>query len=144
MTIGIVVFNQIGGAGETSATVNLATDEAVCTDPDVSIYTLLITKQGDPNRMILKAPNDDFGVLPGDTRTYMADIELLPVRNRELRLTRLFKKISKRYDYFVVDCPPHLDVISGYTLMVCRRLLVPARMQRTYMHRFDSVTVDNV
>ena len=69
----------------------------------------------------------------------MEDIELLSVRNRELRLTRLIKKITKRYDDILVDCPPHLGVISDNALMACRRLLVPARMQHTYMRSFDKL-----
>ena len=87
--------------------------------------------------MILPAPIDDFDVLPGDTRTYMADMELLPARNRERRLEHIFEGIEDSYDYILVDCPPHLAVISDYALMACRRLLAPARMQHTYMRRFN-------
>ena len=159
LTIRIAIYNLKGGAGRTTVTINLAAalacqgasvlvcdlhgqssltqalgfTEAVYIGPTRSVYTYLTAKEGDPNRLIRPAPNDNFDVLPGDQRLYLADIMLESLRNREHRLAVLLNNLTKPYDYILVDCPPYLGVLSDNALVASHRLLVPARMQKSHL-----------
>ena len=158
MTIALAILNQKGGTGKTPVTIHLAGALAVRgkrvlvldldgqadlssgigfkrdvygADGD-SILSLLLDLKADPNPLIRPAPNDDFDVIPGNMQMYLAEQSLTGQRNRERRLARVFKRIETAYDYILVDCPPALNVVTDNALLACRRVLIPARMHRSY------------
>ena len=45
---------------------------------------------------------------------------------------RVFQRIKTDYEYILVDCPPALNVMTDNAVLACRRVLIPARMHRTY------------
>lgn len=158
MTVGLAILNQKGGTGKTPVTIHLAGAlAALCkrvlvldldgqadlttgigfkrevygADGD-SVLSLLLDLKGDPNALIRRAPNDEFDVIPGNMQMYLAEQSLMGQRNRERRLARVFQRIRTDYDYILVDCPPALNVVTDNALLACGRVLIPARMHRTY------------
>ena len=108
-------------------------------DSGDSIYTLITELEGDVNKVIRPAPNDDFDVLPGNIQMYLAEKALATARNRERRLERIFEEIEKDYDYILVDCPPSLGTVTDNALLACCRILIPARMHQTYTYTITTL-----
>ena len=158
MTVGLAILNQKGGTGKTPVTIHLAGALAALgkrvlvldldgqadlttgigfkrdvygADGD-SILSLLLDLKSDPNALIRNAPHDDFDVIPGNMQMYLAEQSLMGQRNREGRLARVFQRIQTDYEYILADCPPALNVVTDNALLACRRVLIPARMHRTY------------
>ena len=166
MSVRIAVFNQKGGTGKTTVAVNLAaalaelSKEVLVVDLDGqessltaavgigadihakagdNIFSMLVDMEGDPNALILRAPHDEFDVLPGHVKMSQAEGKLGPERNREWRLARVLKAIRKPYDFILVDCPPGTGAVSDNALLACQRVLAPAEMHEAFMPSISGV-----
>lgn len=54
-----------------------------------------------------------------------AEIEIVELENRTLRLKQAVVEIKEDYDLILIDCPPSLGLITLNALAACDTVLVP-------------------
>lgn len=148
------IVNQKGGVGKTTTTVNLAAAWAeqgqrvlvVDLDPqgaatlhlghrpdalDKTIWTALqagLHPHGgtlDLGEYVVRATVDPVDLLPANLELSLAEQELQAAFNRERRLERLLHPARAAYDAILIDCPPHLGILTVNALAAADAVLVP-------------------
>jgi chromosome partitioning protein len=147
----IAVANQKGGVGKTTTTVNLAASLA---SHGHRILVLDMDPQGNAGSGLGVAANElDRGVyevltselpvieavvptvvpgvdlLPSGQRLIGAEVELVPVAERERVLRRALEGVRDRYDYLLADCPPSLGLLTVNTLTAADSVLIPIQCE---------------
>lgn len=151
------VINQMGGAGKTTTSINLAGALAhrghdtllIDADPqgtategtgyeelyyqDIeSIFDVLTDLQKDAliNDIILE--HAEFDLIPSHIKMFNADQELtIGVPKSEARLHDAFNALDDdSYDFIVIDCPPSLGQITDNCIVGAGRVLIPMRARR--------------
>ena len=147
----IAIYNQKGGVGKTTTTVNLASALAaagkrvllVDMDPqgnttggvginknkvEASVYDLLIGN-GTAEEAILQLPFQNLHLLPADQALAVAEIELTAVNRRESRLKAGLASVRENYDYILIDCPPSLGLLSLNALCATDSVIIPIQCE---------------
>jgi chromosome partitioning protein len=149
----ITIANQKGGVGKTTTAVNLAASLAqhgsrvlvVDLDPqgnastalDVehrsgtpSVYDVLV--DGRPLAEVVRSAGAMPGLfcVPATIDLAGAEIELVPVVARELRLARALRAFDMSHlDYVLVDCPPSLGLLTLNALVAAEEVLLPIQCE---------------
>lgn len=147
----MAVTNQKGGVGKTTTAVNLAASLAhlgqrvlmVDLDPQGNatmasgldksslartVYQILLGELGVAD-VRQRAEKSGYDILPANRNLGGAEVELVDMDEREVRLHKALQAVSDDYDYMVIDCPPALNLLTLNGLIAADSVLIPMQCE---------------
>ncbi|MCX7951218.1 MAG: AAA family ATPase [Clostridiales bacterium] len=145
----ISIFNQKGGVGKTTTSINLSAYLAsfgkkilsVDIDPqgnttsgfgvdkeslEYSMYDVIMGVE--PNKAMVEV-NENLYLLPSNVELAGAEIELTAKINRESKLKDALYKVKDDFDYIFIDCPPSLGLLSINALTASDSVIIPIQCE---------------
>ena len=145
------IANQKGGVGKTTTAVNLAAGLSqlgrrvllVDLDPQgnatmgsgidkssraVNLYHILIDQE-DLEQAVVKSPEGGYDVLPSNRELSGAEIDLVPMDERERQLGNAIRASKIKYDYVLIDCPPTLSLLTLNGLAAANGVIIPMQCE---------------
>ena len=145
------IANQKGGVGKTTTTVNLAAGLAqigqrvlmVDLDPqgnatmgsgvdkrklEMTVYDVLLEVASIVDVRV-HSEKCGYDVLGANRELSGAEIELVTLEQREMRLKKALAKVDKDYDFILIDCPPSLSMLTLNGLCAAHGVVVPMQCE---------------
>lgn len=139
----IALFNQSGGVGKTSLTMNLGYHLAqrkhsvllIDMDPQASLTTFMGLDAYELSKTVYDAIVQDenlpiqhdihgMDLAPSNIHLSAAEMELVLAEFREIRLKEALEPVQAQYDFVLIDCPPSLAILSYISLVASTHVLV--------------------
>ena len=145
------VANQKGGVGKTTTTVNIA---AALSMGGLRVLVIDLDPQGNASTALGVPHRDTAGIyevlmgdatitsviqkvagfpaldcVPSNASLANAEVNLVSMVARELRLKEALDEIFPNYDYIFIDCPPSLGLLTINALAAARELLIPIQTE---------------
>ncbi|MGH9387132.1 MAG: ParA family protein [Vicinamibacterales bacterium] len=146
----VAITNQKGGVGKTTTAINLTAAMALAghqvllvdCDPQGNatsgvgrkgqraaagtIYEALTSLNGtESSQFIVSTPIDRLSLVPATRDLSGAEIELIPMPDRERRLQRFIEPLRAQFDLIVIDSPPSLGLLTLNALVASDSVLIP-------------------
>jgi len=110
---------------QANATSGLGVNSRNCSS---TIYEMIIDNAA-PGDIIQDTELECLKLLPSDIRLVGAEIELVPMENRERVLKKALKPIKHDFDYILLDCPPSLGLLTLNSLTAADTVLIPIQCE---------------
>ena len=147
----VAIANQKGGVGKSTTAINLGAGLAlqgekvliVDLDPqgntssglgidraniELSTYEVLID-EAQIDDAIEPTSVRDLHVVPATIELAGAEIELVSIFSREMRLASALKPITDEYDFILIDCPPSLGLLTINGLAAADEVAIPIQCE---------------
>ncbi|MEZ8793835.1 ParA family protein [Vibrio splendidus] len=147
----VAIANQKGGVGKTTTCINLAASMAatkrkilvVDLDPqgnatmasgvdkyqiEATAYDLLV--EDTPfDEVVCRSTSGNYDLIAANGDVTAAEIKLMEVFAREVRLKNALESIRDNYDFIFIDCPPSLNLLTINAMAAADSVLVPMQCE---------------
>ena len=147
----VAIANQKGGVGKSTTAINLGAGMALQgetvliadLDPqgnttsglgidrgeiELSMYDILV-EDVDVDDVLEPTSVKNLHIVPATIELAGAEIELVSMFSRELRLKSALHKIKEAYDFILIDCPPSLGLLTVNGLAAADEVLIPIQCE---------------
>jgi chromosome partitioning protein len=147
----VAIANQKGGVGKTTTCVNLAASMAatkrkvlvIDLDPqgnatmasgvdkyqvDYTAYDLLV-EEVPFDDVVCQKTTGHYDLIAANADVTAAEIKLMEVFAREVRLKNVLSSVRDNYDFIFIDCPPSLNLLTINAMAAADSVLVPMQCE---------------
>ncbi|MGM0396135.1 MAG: ParA family protein [Bacillota bacterium] len=147
----IAIFNQKGGVGKTTTSINLAAGlgklgkdvllvdidpQGNCSsglgidrnDKKVLVYDIL-TDEARMQEGIYETTSENVSIIPSNSQLAGLEIELARDGDWEKSLRVKIDQIRNDYDFIIIDCPPSLGILSVMGLIAADSVIIPVQCE---------------
>jgi len=147
----VAIANQKGGVGKTTTCVNLAASMAatkrkvlvIDLDPqgnatmasgvdkyqvDATVYEFLV-EEASFEDVVCRNTAGHYDLIAANGDVTAAEIKLMEVFAREVRLKNALSAVRDNYDFIFIDCPPSLNLLTINAMAAADSVLVPMQCE---------------